>query len=186
MVKQVFSFFGTLLLAGAALIGTAGTGLAGHGGGGGGHGGGGHGGHGGHGGASWGGHHGGGGGGYHHRYFYGYGGYSPYYYDSYSSGYDRPYRYSYYPSSDVIADDTTAHVTVTVPADAELWFNGTRMKTMGPSRRFETPSLSSGRFTYEARAQWTENGRVVTQTQEFSVSQGAQVKVTFPLASGSE
>jgi uncharacterized protein (TIGR03000 family) len=122
---------------------------------------------------------------------YGYGGYgySPYYYSdsNYAEpNYDGGYR-SYYPSSSVIADearprnDMSAHVTVRVPANAEVWFNGRRMNASGAVREFETPALTGGgRFTYEARARWTENGREMSQTQEIIVSRGAHVNVSFP------
>jgi uncharacterized protein (TIGR03000 family) len=84
-------------------------------------------------------------------------------------------RDSYRPSA------TTARVLVTLPADADLWFNGVRMKTAGPSRRFETPDLGgSGVYTYEARARWMENGQEKTQTQKVAVSPGAIVRIAFP------
>jgi uncharacterized protein (TIGR03000 family) len=122
---------------------------------------------------------------YYGYYPYGYYGYRPYPY-GYTRNYadDRGYR-SYYPTSDVIADEDasmTAHVTVNLPSDATLWFNGAQMRSTGPTRQFDTPPLTGGkRFTYEARAQWNEGGRQVTQTQEVVVSPGANVSITFPM-----
>jgi uncharacterized protein (TIGR03000 family) len=83
----------------------------------------------------------------------------------------------------VLPSPTAARVIVTVPSDAELWFNGVKMKTTGATRRFETPALSSGRSTYEARARWMENGKEKTQTQQIAVAPGAQVRLRFPMGS---
>jgi uncharacterized protein (TIGR03000 family) len=78
--------------------------------------------------------------------------------------------------------EASAQVEVRLPADAELWFNGTKMKTTGASRWFETPSLKVGpRFSYDARASWKEKGRLVTQSQEISVSARDVIHVTFPM-----
>jgi uncharacterized protein (TIGR03000 family) len=77
--------------------------------------------------------------------------------------------------------DTTAHVTVKVPASAELWFNGSKMKSTGAVRKFQTPPLSSGpQYRYTVRARWQENGQVVTQTRQIRVSPGAHLEVDFP------
>jgi uncharacterized protein (TIGR03000 family) len=107
MIRQVFSYGGILLLAGAVTLATPGSGWAQRGGhGGGGHFGGGHGGGhfgGGHGGGGhWGGYHGGGfyrGGGFRYGYPYGHYGYGHYgyrhYYPYYGYGYNSPYWYGY-------------------------------------------------------------------------------------------
>jgi len=84
----------------------------------------------------------------------------------------------------VIEDESvvqTARVTVNLPADADLWFNGTKMRTTGSIRQFETPPIAGGQsYTYEARARWMENGREVNQTQKIAVLSGKQINVTFP------
>ena len=41
-------------------------------------------------------------------------------------------------------------------------------------------SLAAGRYTYEVRARWTQDGRTVTQAQRVAVSPGAHVTVDFP------
>jgi uncharacterized protein (TIGR03000 family) len=245
MFQKRFSFAGTLLLAGAAIVMTPGLSQAQHGGGG--HGGGGHGGGGGGGFSHGGGGHGGGGGGgfshggfnhggfnhggfnhgfhdgFHHGggwwypgYYGGYGyypysglygGYYPYSYDALSPTYDSGYfgsngdvspdfaygtnsappaagvYQSFYPPSTATAEqDTAAHVTVTAPAEAQLWFNGTPSTATGAVRQFESPPLAPGtRYRYELRARWNENGHDVTQTQRVEVTAGAQVIVNFPV-----
>jgi uncharacterized protein (TIGR03000 family) len=82
--------------------------------------------------------------------------------------------------------DPTAHVTVRVPANAELWFNGSTTTSAGSVREFQSPPLGPGRYTYEIRAHWTENGRDITQTQKVAVSPGAHLTVDFPVQSGAD
>jgi uncharacterized protein (TIGR03000 family) len=52
-------------------------------------------------------------------------------------------------------------------------------------RQFYSPPLAPGRYSYEVRARWTENGREVNQTQQVQVTPGARVEVDFPMASKS-
>ena len=73
---------------------------------------------------------------------------------------------------------------VRVPANAELWFEGSTTTSRGSVREFQSPPLTPGRYTYEIRARWTENGRAITQTQKVAVSPGAHVAVTFPIDPG--
>jgi len=205
MFRKAISFGGLLLLVGAAVFVMPGSGLAaGHGGGG--HGGGGHFGGGHIGGGHFGGGHFGGGhfggahfGGHFDRGHFGRGsfGYYPYYgsYGPYSSytypSYDLGSYGSYgdvtpsYPDSysSVTAEpDSSAHITVNVPAGAEVWFDGTATISTGSVRRFDSPPLTPGnRYGYDVKAHWNDNGSEVTQTQHVSVTAGAHVSVSFPL-----
>jgi uncharacterized protein (TIGR03000 family) len=78
--------------------------------------------------------------------------------------------------------DTLAHLTVKLPADAQVWVQNTLMTSTGPVRQFISPPLTAGRpFTYEVRAAWNENGHEVTQTQQVGVTAGAYVEVDFPV-----
>jgi len=93
---------------------------------------------------------------------------TPSYPDGYSPATDQP--------------DTRAHITVSVPAGAELWFNDTRSTATGAVREYASPPLTAGdRFTYDVRARWNENGHEVTQTQQVEVTAGAHVGVKFPV-----
>jgi uncharacterized protein (TIGR03000 family) len=139
-----------------------------------------------------------------HRYPYGHFGYSPYYgsyspYDipTYNSGYSPLYygdaTYStpssstyqaFYPPPPVtMPSDTSAHISVTVPAGAEIWFDGTATTSTGTVRQFNSPPLTPGNHSYEIRARWSENGREVTQTQRVEVTPGAHVNAGFPVPS---
>jgi uncharacterized protein (TIGR03000 family) len=143
-----------------------------------------------------------------HRYggyypFYGYyGGSYPYYdnysYPSYSSGYYDPYgdvapdydystpapatgaQASYSSSTAAVQPDTTAHVTVRVPADAKVTLNGTPTASTGMVRQFVSPPLASGRYAYDVEARWNEGGKEVTQTRQVAIAPGAHVEVAFP------
>jgi len=137
---------------------------------------------------------------------YGTYGYYPYLYNTYPS-YDSGYLGSYgaaplyygdsaygtpssdsyqafYPPPTVIPSDTSAHLTVTVPEAAEIWFDDTAMTSTGTVRQFDTPPLTSGKHSYQIRARWRENGREATQTQRVEVTPGAQVNVSFPVQAG--
>jgi uncharacterized protein (TIGR03000 family) len=88
---------------------------------------------------------------------------------------------SFYPPA-TAQPDTSAHVTVNVPADARLWFDGTATTSIGPIRYFNSPPLTPGsRYSYRVRARWNENGQEVTQTQQVAVTAGAHVSVSFPV-----
>jgi uncharacterized protein (TIGR03000 family) len=117
--------------------------------------------------------------------------YQPYYGWGFSSGLDNSPTYSGLSGPDIPDNSAgstpqqpinAAHVTVNLPADAELWFNGTKMKTTGRERAFYSPELMPGRrYTYEVRARWKENGHEVTQTRTVNVSAGAWVYVNLSL-----
>jgi uncharacterized protein (TIGR03000 family) len=78
--------------------------------------------------------------------------------------------------------DNTAHVTVTVPADAEIWIDGTKTISAGVVRQFQSPPLTPGqRYNYDIRAHWTEHGHEVTQTQKVEVTAGGRTNLTFPV-----
>jgi uncharacterized protein (TIGR03000 family) len=110
-----------------------------------------------------------------------YGGVAP----SYSGGYltlEPPSTVS--PNAASAQADSTAHVTVRVPANAELWVDGSKTTSTGSVREFQSPPLTPGQYTYEFRAHWTENGRDITQTRKVAVSPGAHVAVMFQIDPG--
>jgi uncharacterized protein (TIGR03000 family) len=128
--------------------------------------------------------------------YYPYYGYYPDSYDAYgysssSPAYDSGYYGAYgsvtssYPESYAPAaaqPDTSAHVDVSVPPDAEIWFEGSKMTSTGSVREFRSPPLAPGsRYAYAVRARWNENGHEVTQTQQVRVTAGAHVSVRFPV-----
>jgi uncharacterized protein (TIGR03000 family) len=88
------------------------------------------------------------------------------------------------PSSSAQADVPT-HVTVRVPAGADIWINGSQTYSAGPVREFQSPPLTPGQqYTYEFRARWKDDdSREVTQTQQVAVTAGAHARVDFPVPS---
>jgi uncharacterized protein (TIGR03000 family) len=75
----------------------------------------------------------------------------------------------------------TVQVTVNVPSDAQVWFDGSAMASSNRRvRLFQSPPLRPGRYTYEIRARWQEFGREVNQTQKVAFAPGDQVWLDFP------
>lgn len=73
-----------------------------------------------------------------------------------------------------------AEITIRVPANADVWIEGVRMKQQGSVRQFVSTKLTAGTsYAYEIRATWTENDRAVTQKQDISVRAGDQLRLTF-------
>jgi len=141
--------------------------------------------------------------------YYGYGhsyGYQPYGYNSnYGSYYGTPsyttlqpiqdttvypynsYQSSYPPSSVIPTDmsNNTAMIEVTVPADAELWFDGTKTQQTGTKRYFTTPPLPPGQtFTYEVRMGAPNGGDNSGTTRRVEVQAGKRSTVNFTETAG--
>jgi uncharacterized protein (TIGR03000 family) len=75
---------------------------------------------------------------------------------------------------------TFASVRVTVPANAELWFDNAQTKQVGPVREFKTPSLPTNRsFTYQVRVRWQEDGQMREQQRTVRVVAGQRLAVDF-------
>jgi uncharacterized protein (TIGR03000 family) len=77
------------------------------------------------------------------------------------------------------AADTTAQLTVRVPADADIWIDGEVTQQTGAVRKFVSPPLSPGEYTYQVRARWMQDGRQVVQTRRIPVSPGERRTVDF-------
>jgi uncharacterized protein (TIGR03000 family) len=133
--------------------------------------------------------------------YYGGTGYYPYYLNSYP-----PYLPSAHAASDSLFGLTTearhsrpahqpssaspvapalhspAHITVTVPADATVSFDGKTMTSTGRGREFVTPPLTPGwQYTCRVVARWNENGQSITQVQPLDVTAGGNFEVRFPV-----
>jgi uncharacterized protein (TIGR03000 family) len=78
------------------------------------------------------------------------------------------------------ADDGNMHLTIRVPANAEIWVDGVATRMTGTVRSFVSPVLQAGKeYYYELTARWTENGRDVTQTRRINVAAGDNLSVDF-------
>jgi len=83
---------------------------------------------------------------------------------------------AFYPSS---AAADTARINVTAPADAKITFDGAATLQTGTQRRFVSPAIAAGRYTYEIQAVWMENGREVRQSRSVPIQPGDVVQVTI-------
>jgi uncharacterized protein (TIGR03000 family) len=73
-----------------------------------------------------------------------------------------------------------AYITVVVPEDAAVFFDGEATRQTGGTRRFESPPLESGtKYSYEVTARWTANGKQVEEKRTVRVTAGARVRVDF-------
>jgi uncharacterized protein (TIGR03000 family) len=89
-------------------------------------------------------------------------------------------EYTYGNTAPVVAS-TRALLTVKVPQDTQLWFDGSKTTTVGSMREFRSPPLTPGkRYTYEIRARWNDNGHEITQVQQVQFTAGDHIDVTFP------
>ena len=78
------------------------------------------------------------------------------------------------------SNDNTASIVVMVPANAELWWNGSAVSGVGDMRRFRTSSLGADGGTQQFQARWRgADGQVVTQTREVRVSANGAFTVDF-------
>ena len=76
--------------------------------------------------------------------------------------------------------DNVIYIRVLVPPDAEVWFEGQKTTVTGPVRFFESPPVAPGiKYAYHIRARWTQDGRVVDETREYTVYAGTKLGVDF-------
>ena len=96
------------------------------------------------------------------------------------------------PGYPVVGDappDNTAHVSVRIPADAEVWFGQGKTQQTGAVREFVSPPLTPGKeYTYDIKARWMVGGKEVVQTRQVDVAAGTFKAVDFtkPAAEGVE
>jgi uncharacterized protein (TIGR03000 family) len=73
-----------------------------------------------------------------------------------------------------------ALVDVTVPATAQIWFDGESTSQTGPQRTFRSPPLEPGQnYNYEVKASWMQDGQQVERTQTVRVRAGERALVNF-------
>jgi uncharacterized protein (TIGR03000 family) len=83
------------------------------------------------------------------------------------------------------AESDRAIIVVRLPADADLWFQGTRMSLTGPERIFTTPALAQGQeYVYDVFARWYEAGREVRKRERIPVRAGQRHILELTATSG--
>jgi uncharacterized protein (TIGR03000 family) len=71
-----------------------------------------------------------------------------------------------------------AEITLLVPPNAEVWFDGNKTQLTGPERMFRTPPLTPGRdYSYQLRIRWTEGGRSAERQRRVIVHAGDELVV---------
>jgi uncharacterized protein (TIGR03000 family) len=117
------------------------------------------------------------------------GGYSGGYHRGYSGVYLGGYpeisdnhpsaRYAEYSRFDFLPD-TAARIQVRVPPDAEIWFQGQKMKQKGAFREFMSPPLASGKkYSYDIEIRWQNQGQEVVRKQTIQVHPGEWQSLNF-------
>jgi uncharacterized protein (TIGR03000 family) len=87
-----------------------------------------------------------------------------------ASGISQARYVDYYARKAAPSADNKARLHVRLPANAELWLNGQRMRRTGPERDFVTPPLKEGEtYTYQVKARWTQDGQPLEETIEVKV-----------------
>ncbi len=111
-------------------------------------------------------------------------GYYPYYYGTSSAITPAFYSEAGLLTNKSVLTDRTAHVRVIVPdANADVLIDGKRTNTVGMIREYQSPSLADGKYTYEIKATWVENGQSKSKTQKIRVMPGSWSVVNFPESS---
>jgi uncharacterized protein (TIGR03000 family) len=80
--------------------------------------------------------------------------------------------------------DNIAHITLQVPAGAEVWFDGKTTRQTGTVRQFRSPPLQPGKsYVYELRVRWQQNGKPVEQTRRVNFQANDQISLDLTRSS---
>ncbi len=117
---------------------------------------------------------------------YGYNPYADYAYDVpdyiYQPIYSVPHLVSSLDSTDsgIAQSDMPADIVVEVPdANAMVSFDGVQTTGTGTVRKFQSPPLPAGDYTYVVTASWMHDGQLTSKTQTVHVAPGVQSVVNF-------
>lgn len=81
---------------------------------------------------------------------------------------------------DALANRAPAHVTVRLPADAQLYVNNVPVAHQTATMSFDSPPLDRGKdYHYVFRAELSQAGRTRRETQQVTVEAGKRVQVRF-------
>jgi uncharacterized protein (TIGR03000 family) len=77
-------------------------------------------------------------------------------------------------------DNTSAALTVSVPAEAKILVNGRETKATGTTRRYVSRGLQPGyNYTYEIKAELERDGQTLTESKSITVAAGEMANVDF-------
>jgi uncharacterized protein (TIGR03000 family) len=78
-----------------------------------------------------------------------------------------------------------AHISLAVPADAQVWFDGNPTRQTGTLRHYTSPPLTPGpTYTYTVRVRWMKDGTPVDERRRVRVHSGAWVQLNFTPSGG--
>ncbi len=101
--------------------------------------------------------------------------------------YSSPYVYGVMPSANYSygayapVQDNIARIRLTVPTDAQVWFEEKVTKERGETRYYESPPLAPGhQYVYDVKVRWrNKEGKEVTRTRQLDVSANSTVSADF-------
>jgi uncharacterized protein (TIGR03000 family) len=79
----------------------------------------------------------------------------------------------------------TGQILFRAPQGAQVWVDGQLVERRGDSWVWISPALT-GRRSFEVRARWNDNGRVVNRTRTVNIQSGGRTTLDFNRAEGSE
>jgi uncharacterized protein (TIGR03000 family) len=86
----------------------------------------------------------------------------------------------YYASAPLPPQDNKAHFAVRVPDPyAELTVNGQVTSSVGAVRYYQSPPLEPGRYAYEMKIKWVENGKTMSQTKTVTFNPNTRNNIDF-------
>ncbi len=107
---------------------------------------------------------------------------SPIFYGNYYPG-TVGVSQSYYPPMGQMQGATSANrafIDVRVPANAQVFFDGSPTQQRGMERQFMTPPLERGsHYTYRVKAQWMQDGKKREATKTVQLTPGQTSNVNF-------
>jgi uncharacterized protein (TIGR03000 family) len=95
-------------------------------------------------------------------------------------------NYGYFAPGDTSAVNGAALINLSVPANAEISFEGQETVQKGAFRQFISPPLIPGNeYSYDIEVRWTENGTESTQSRQITVHAGDVVNLLFDAGTAS-
>jgi uncharacterized protein (TIGR03000 family) len=71
-------------------------------------------------------------------------------------------------------------IIMSLPANAQITFDGAKTMQTGAIRAFVSPPVAPGRdFYYQVTAKWQQGGKEVTRTQRITIHAGDVIHVKF-------
>lgn len=90
------------------------------------------------------------------------------------------YQSFYAPSSTYATNDNSASVTVIVPENADVWWNGQYSSLRGTTRRYQTSPMGSEGSSQLFQARWVgPDGQQVTQSRRVQVTPNGNFVIDF-------